>query len=102
MADLNHIRWEKDGLVLLDQTLLPLKKVYEKFTTVGGVREAIKTMKVRGAPAIGIAAAYGLYLGIKDVPDHCSFEVFYRLLEEKAGYPHARPTAVNLPWGLKG
>lgn len=86
MFDLNHIRWENDGLVLLDQTLLPGKIVYEKFRTPEGVWEAIRTMKVRGAPAIGIAAAYGLYLGIKNFPDDGGFDRFYQVLEKIAGY----------------
>lgn len=103
MKDFNHIRWEKekDSLVLLDQTLLPARIVYEELHTAEAVCEAIKFMKVRGAPAIGIAAAYGLYMGIKDVPDHSKFEEFYEVLREKSGYLAAsRPTAVNLFWAL--
>ncbi|HHX87989.1 MAG TPA: S-methyl-5-thioribose-1-phosphate isomerase [Firmicutes bacterium] len=101
MIHLNHIQWKGDSLVLLDQTLLPNETVYQEFKTAEGIWEAIKVMKVRGAPAIGIAAAYGLYLGLKDVPDHSSLERFYQVLEEKSGYlATSRPTAVNLFWAL--
>lgn len=101
MKDFNHIRWERDSLILLDQTLLPGKTVYEELHTAEAVCEAIKLMKVRGAPAIGIAAAYGLYMGIRDVPDHSKFEEFYEVLKGKSGCLAAsRPTAVNLFWAL--
>ena len=74
----------RDGkLILLDQTLLPLKTEYVELGTVSEVAEAIKNMKVRGAPAIGITAAYGLALSEKP--------------EEEAGILlGARPTAVDL------
>ncbi len=98
---LKAIEWKKDRLVLLDQTLLPNQIVYEEFDTAEGVREAIKEMKVRGAPAIGMAAAYGLYLGVREAPDG-SFEEFHRVLKEKAGLlATSRPTAVNLFWALE-
>ncbi|NLA26326.1 MAG: S-methyl-5-thioribose-1-phosphate isomerase [Firmicutes bacterium] len=102
MKNSGHIRWERERLVLLDQTLLPNREVFEEFSSAEGVWEAIKDMKVRGAPAIGIAAAYGLYLGIKDLPDHSSFESFYQVLEEKSRHlSGSRPTAVNLSWALE-
>ncbi|HEY9576356.1 MAG TPA: S-methyl-5-thioribose-1-phosphate isomerase, partial [Pseudobacillus sp.] len=56
---------DKDVLVLLDQTLLPNEKVFLQLSTVEEVWDAIYHLKVRGAPAIGIAAAYGIYLGVK-------------------------------------
>lgn len=101
MKDFNHIRWEKDRLVLLDQTLLPARIVHEELHTAEAVCDAIRLMKVRGAPAIGIAAAYGLYMGIRDVPDHSSPEKFREVLEEKSrSLAATRPTAVNLFWAL--
>jgi len=60
------IQWKDDALVLLDQTLLPNEIVYESFKTAESVWDAIQVMKVRGAPAIGVSAAYGVYLGIKE------------------------------------
>jgi methylthioribose-1-phosphate isomerase len=93
---LNPIEWKNDALVLLDQTKLPNEIVYEEFTTVEGVWDAIVTMKVRGAPAIGVAAAYGVYLGVRDAKTNLENEV-----QKHAAYlATSRPTAVNLFWAL--
>ena len=101
MAAFKTIQWQSEKLILINQTLLPNEIVYEEFKDAAGVWEAIRTMKVRGAPAIGIAAAYGLYLGIKDAPED-SPAVFFRMLDEKSGFlSTARPTAVNLFWALE-
>lgn len=95
------IEWKNDALVLIDQTLLPNEIVYEPFETAEGVWEAIRYMKVRGAPAIGVAAAYGLYLGIKEAPE-ASFEEFWKELKRVSDYlATSRPTAVNLFWALE-
>jgi methylthioribose-1-phosphate isomerase len=95
------IQWENDQLVLLDQTTLPNEVKYEAFSTIEGVWDAIVTMKVRGAPAIGVSAAYGLYLGVKDAPEH-SFDEFSTYLKTKSDYlAKSRPTAVNLFWALE-
>ena len=60
----------KDGQVtLLDQTKLPLERVMLEIPTPEGMWEAIKMLRIRGAPAIGVAAGYGLWLGIKDMDD---------------------------------
>jgi methylthioribose-1-phosphate isomerase len=93
---LNPIEWKNDALVLLDQTKLPNDIVYEEFTTVEGVWDAIVTMKVRGAPAIGVAAAYGVYLGVREVETNLEEAV-----QKHADYlATSRPTAVNLFWAL--
>ncbi|WP_053366419.1 S-methyl-5-thioribose-1-phosphate isomerase [Bacillus sp. FJAT-27245] len=98
---LTTIEWKNDGLVLIDQTLLPNEIVYETFTTAEGVWDAIQVMKVRGAPAIGVAAAYGLYLGVKDTPED-SYESFSKKVKEVSDYlATSRPTAVNLFWALE-
>ena len=60
------IRWDSGELYFLDQTKLPLKVVEEKQETVEQVWDSIRKLKVRGAPAIGVAEAYGLLLAIKD------------------------------------
>lgn len=101
MEPILSIKWENDKLVLLDQTVLPNSIIYEEFETVESVWEAIRVMKVRGAPAIGVAAAYGLYLGIKNAPKD-SFANFYQILKAKSDYlATSRPTAVNLFWALE-
>lgn len=93
---LNPIEWKNDTLVLLDQTKLPNEIVYEEMNTVEDVWEAIVTMKVRGAPAIGVAAAYGLYLGVRDGDTDLAKEV----LKHADYLATSRPTAVNLFWAL--
>ncbi len=95
------IQWTGKGVRLLDQTQLPVRVVYEKLTTIEAVYRAIQEMHVRGAPAIGITAAYGLYLGIKDTRPADTSQ-FLEILQQKALYLQtARPTAVNLKWALE-
>lgn len=98
---LTTIEWKDNKLVLIDQTLLPNEIIYEEFETDKLVWEAINVMKVRGAPAIGVAAGYGLYLGIKDAPES-SFDEFWEMLKISSDYlATSRPTAVNLFWALE-
>lgn len=95
------IQWKDDALVLLDQTTLPNEVRYDSYKTIESVWDAIVTMKVRGAPAIGVSAAYGLYLGVKDASE-ATFETFFSYLKEKSDYlATSRPTAVNLFWALE-
>ncbi len=95
------IEWKQGELFLLDQTLLPHEVVMERQDTVEQVWQSIKMLKVRGAPAIGVSAAYGLCVAIKDHKDLPS-GAFIELVKEKAGFlESARPTAVNLSWALK-
>lgn len=95
--------WEEDSgtLVLLDQTKLPGVTEYVRMTNVMDVWDAIKQLQVRGAPAIGIAASYGVYIGVRDRPENDQ-EAFYDTFVKKRDYLAAsRPTAVNLFWALK-
>lgn len=95
------IRWENDELYFIDQTQLPLQLVEEKQETVEQVWNAIKELKVRGAPAIGIAGAYGLVIAMRD-KRQLSKDKFITELKKQAGYlDSARPTAVNLSWALR-
>ena len=59
------ISWQSEGVVMIDQTRLPLEEVYVTCATAEEVARAIKTMVIRGAPAIGVAAAMGVALGMK-------------------------------------
>lgn len=91
-------------VVLLDQTLLPLEERYIDIPTAPAMWEAIRSLRVRGAPAIGIAGAYGLYLGMLTIteamePDAATFSE--ALAKEKEYLDSARPTAVNLRWALE-
>jgi len=87
--------WQEGALRLLDQRLLPFEEVVLTCTRVEEVFEAIKTLTVRGAPAIGIAAAYGLLL--EDVGG-LSDEAFHQRCDYLIS---ARPTAVNLEWAIE-
>lgn len=94
------IRWDHGTLYLLDQTQLPLATVVEQQESVEHVWDSIKQLKVRGAPAIGIAGAYGLVLSLQ-AHRHLPPEEFFTLLTQQAAYlDSARPTAVNLHWAL--
>src|SRR5437868_10940198 len=92
------LRWRDDALELLDQTQLPRTETWLRCTTAREVGEAIRRLSVRGAPAIGVAAAYGLVLGLegegRDGEDLDA--VFERAVEEVS----TRPTAVNLRWAV--
>ncbi len=89
-----------DGyLKLIDQTLLPLELKYIECRDVESVWEAIRSLRVRGAPAIGIAAAYGVCLGLQSAAG-CEATLFARLDEVTTYLATSRPTAVNLFWAL--
>lgn len=102
MAKLKTIEWVNDKVRLIDQTKLPEHITHLEIETIEQMYDAIKILSVRGAPAIGIAAAFGLYLGIRDYPDEGTVEDFIKLLDKMADYlAESRPTAVNLVWALK-
>ncbi|MFC4776337.1 S-methyl-5-thioribose-1-phosphate isomerase [Paenibacillus sp. GCM10023252] len=96
---LQSVIWAGDRLDLLDQRLLPGEIVYLPLTTAEEVWEAIRHLKVRGAPAIGIAAAYGVVLGSSG--EQASMEAWQAEVTKQAEYlATSRPTAVNLFWAL--
>jgi len=85
------IQWTDAGVVMIDQTRLPREQVFVTCRTYLEVADAIKTMVIRGAPAIGVAAAMGVALGVQEGAD---FETVCKTLAA------TRPTAVNLFWGI--
>ncbi|WP_374724557.1 S-methyl-5-thioribose-1-phosphate isomerase [Calidifontibacillus erzurumensis] len=91
---------EKNALILLDQTLLPNEKVFLELTKVEDIWDAIYELKVRGAPAIGIAAAYGVYLGTKMSKAENYDQLYEDFKKVKDYLATSRPTAVNLFWAL--
>ncbi len=94
------LRFEKDRLKLLDQRKLPEKETWLDCRTAEETARAIQEMVIRGAPAIGIAGGYGLYLGIKDFKG--PREGFFKTLQEKAEILRkSRPTGANLAWALE-
>jgi methylthioribose-1-phosphate isomerase len=95
------VTWQHDRVLLIDQTRLPGEFHHIQIANYHQMAEAIKTMIVRGAPAIGVAAAYGMYLGARDIYTEEVGE-FLPLLENVAEeLRHTRPTAVNLFWAIR-
>src|SRR6188508_1601840 len=94
------IEWTDDAVVMVDQRKLPAEEIYVRCTTPQEVAKAIKTMVIRGAPAIGVSAAMGLALGVRASKATGTQKLaveFYRLCDLMAG---TRPTAVNLFWAI--
>src|SRR5579871_4575645 len=93
---LRTIAWQTDHLVILDQTALPAVRRDVPVQTMQDAFAAIRELKVRGAPLIGVTAAFGLYLGMRDAlaaAESDPGEALGRCVEYLSG---ARPTAVNL------
>jgi methylthioribose-1-phosphate isomerase len=98
---LKTLEWTDEGVVMIDQRVLPVEEIYPVFRTYREVAEAIKAMVVRGAPAIGVAAAMGVALGARDAkaenPETLDPE-FQKICEVIGS---TRPTAVNLFWAIE-
>ena len=100
MAPVSTLRWEDQHLHILDQTLLPAQAKIIELASVEAVWEAIKSLRVRGAPAIGVCAAYGVLVGTRDYRHEDSTE-FRKRAEDSITYlATSRPTAVNLFYAL--
>ena len=94
MTRIRALEWDEDALLLLDQRQLPVRTAWVRCTTADEVGSAITGLVVRGAPAIGVAAAYGMALAARDATGVGDLES--AALRLKA----ARPTAVNLAWAV--
>ena len=95
---MDAIRWEKGVLYLLDQTRLPLTEYWLRYTDYREVAQAIRTMIVRGAPAIGVTAAYAMVLAAQE--NACKEDFLATMSQAKQVLANSRPTAVNLFWAL--
>ena len=95
------IEWKDNKLILLDQTKLPESEIYIPQENIEEVWDSIKRLVVRGAPAIGVAVAYGLLYSIKGIKEEMCGEEIYSIIEKGGEYlKSARPTAVNLSWAI--
>jgi len=101
MSTYRTLEWRDNALILLDQRLLPHKISYQTLTTPEAVAEAIHNMTVRGAPAIGAAAAYGMALAAIHAPAQSSAEILTALHQAAEVLRKSRPTAVNLGWAVQ-
>ncbi len=94
------LEWKNGQLWVLDQTLLPLKEKWIRLRDVGAAWEAIRTLRVRGAPLIGVVAGYAVVVAAQSAPK-ASFAAFRRRVLKDIDYlASSRPTAVNLFWAL--
>ena len=99
--DIAPVKFIDDKMMILDQTRLPGEEVYIEAKTKEDVWDAIYHLRVRGAPAIGVAAGYGLYISVRGY-EGSDMEGFRQLVRETSEYLNSsRPTAVNLSWALK-
>ncbi|MBN7773062.1 S-methyl-5-thioribose-1-phosphate isomerase [Clostridium aminobutyricum] len=94
------IKYENGRLYLLDQTLLPGQETYQEITTKEDLWDSIYKLKVRGAPAIGVAAAYGMAVCSRAIQANDLGEFAEKFYELKEHIASSRPTAVNLFWAL--
>ncbi len=93
------IEWTDEGVVMIDQRLLPTEEIYNTYRSVDEVAEAIVTMVIRGAPAIGVAAAMGIALGVKNLDSQDDLgEKFTAIVKT---IHDTRPTARNLFWAIE-
>jgi methylthioribose-1-phosphate isomerase len=98
---IKSVEWTGISLRIIDQTEIPRQLVYRELTTIEEVFEAIQKLQVRGAPAIGVAAAFGLYLGMKNNRYHDKKDFLSKARSLSEYLAKARPTAVNLNWALQ-
>ena len=99
-AEVRTIEWRAGSVVMIDQRALPLREVYVECTTWEEVADAIRSMVIRGAPAIGVAAAMAMALAGR-AARHLERDGFERALQDATeGLFRTRPTAVNLGWAL--
>ena len=99
-TDFYTIEWLEEGVSMLDQRLLPDQETYNLYDDYQGVAQAIKTMVIRGAPAIGVAAAMGIALAAKTAPAMDFNELSESIKPAFDLLASTRPTAVNLFWAL--
>src|ERR671912_671938 len=97
---LQTIEWAGTHVKLLDQTRLPMETVYVEIHNEKQMWDAIRRLVVRGAPAIGVAAAFGVYLGVKNHTGKDLLPFMSRLNEVCDYLATSRPTAVNLFWAI--
>ncbi len=95
------LEWTDEGVRFIDQTKLPTEEVYVTCKTYEEVADAIRTMIVRGAPAIGVAAAMGVALGVRESKARDAAELKQELAHICDTIAATRPTAVNLFWGIR-
>ncbi len=98
---LKTVEWKDNSVIMIDQTKLPNELSFVTYTDYKQVANAIKTLVVRGAPAIGVSGAFGLALAALQSKATTKEEMVGDLNNAKKVLFETRPTAVNLAWGLE-
>ncbi|MCK4842754.1 MAG: s-methyl-5-thioribose-1-phosphate isomerase, partial [Methylococcales bacterium] len=99
--NVHALEWTGNSVKILDQRVLPESIIYDEYTKAEDVAEAISSMRVRGAPAIGIAAAYGVALSVMQHFEEANNSWRDKVDEDITQLAQSRPTAVNLFWALE-
>ena len=100
-SSLRTVEWKDNKVIMIDQTKLPNDLVFVEYTDFNQVADAIRTLVVRGAPAIGVSGAFGLALASLQSTAKTKDELISDLEKAKKILFETRPTAVNLSWGLE-
>jgi len=98
---LRTVDWKDNSVIMIDQTKLPIELVFVKYTDYNDVAQAIRTLVVRGAPAIGVSGAFGMALAALQSKSETKEGLLSDLEKAKKTLFETRPTAVNLSWGLE-
>src|SRR5260370_16796610 len=98
---LEPVRWKNGALEAIDQTRLPGRLVYVRMRTLDQVCSAIRSMKVRGAPLIGVVGGYGLVLAAMKIKDGDLSQAMSQLRKSADSLISTRPTGVNLRWAVE-
>jgi len=99
--ELRTVEWKDNSVIMIDQTKLPNELIFVKYTDYNDIAEAIRTLVVRGAPAIGVSGAFGLALAALQSSSENIENLLTDLENAKKILFETRPTAVNLSWGLE-
>ncbi|MEK0336667.1 MAG: hypothetical protein QQN41_04450 [Nitrosopumilus sp.] len=100
-SSLRTVEWKNNKVIMIDQTKLPNKLEFVEYDDYNQVADAIKTLVVRGAPAIGVSGAFGLALAVLQSTATTKDELLSDLEKARKILFATRPTAVNLRWGLE-
>jgi methylthioribose-1-phosphate isomerase len=100
-STLRTVEWKNDKVIMIDQTKLPNEFVFVEYDDFNQVANAIKTLVVRGAPAIGVSGAFGLALAVLQSKSTSKDKLLFDLEDARKTLFATRPTAVNLGWGLE-
>ena len=101
ISSLRTVEWKNNKVIMIDQTKLPTELVFVEYDDFNQVADAIRTLIVRGAPAIGVSGAFGLALAVLQSKATTKDELISDLEKAREILFATRPTAVNLGWGLE-